>query len=115
MIMAWLPRAPISVTTPPAGTNSGVQAGSVLAVTRMSPGSRAKGSDGSRMMRARPRATPPEPAVPDSTVPAAAAWTVDAPRRVHASSGTGRVDDHEGRLEIEEGHEVLLPLPQRRR
>src|ERR1700682_4184076 len=67
---AWLIWAPTSTTTAAAGTNSGVQAGSVIGATRTSPGSSACGAEGSRMILARPVALPGQPGMPVSTVPA---------------------------------------------
>ena len=58
---------------------------SVCGATSTSPGSRSVGSVGSRITRARPVATPPDPATPVSTVPLVAfgAWEgsiLEAPR-----------------------------------
>ena len=53
-ITAWLFMAPTSTITPAAGTNRGVQDGSVFGATRMSPGSSASGSPGSSRTRAGP-------------------------------------------------------------
>ena len=61
---AWLMVPPTSTITPAAGTNSGVHDGSVMGATRMSPGSRAPGSDGSVTIRARPVAVPALPPMP---------------------------------------------------
>src|SRR5436305_7160260 len=86
-ITAWVIWAPTSTTTAAAGTNSGVQAGSVTGAISTSPGSNAKGSDGSVMIRARPVATPAQPGMPVSTVPGPTCSTVDEPRRFHVDSG----------------------------
>jgi hypothetical protein len=59
----WVIRPPTSVTSPVIATNSGVQLGSVKAVTRMSPASRSA-SAMSRMTRARPSMVPAETGKP---------------------------------------------------
>ena len=63
-ITAWLSIAPTSTTTASTGTNSGVHDGSVIGATSTSPGPMSRGSEGSSTMRARPRATPGQPAMP---------------------------------------------------
>ena len=63
-ITAWLMVAPTSTTTPAAGTNKGVQEGSVIGATSMSPGSRDSGRVGSNITRARPVTTPALPPMP---------------------------------------------------
>ena len=88
-IMAWLPMAPTFTTTAAAGTNSGTHDGSVCGAMSTSPGSRPAGSAASRITRARPVATPPEPAEPRSTVPETALSTRLSLRRViSANAGT---------------------------
>ena len=87
-ITAWLIWAPTSTTTAAAGTNSGVQAGSVMGATSTSPGWRPRGSPGSWTTRARPVATPVQPGMPTSTVPAAAGANA-ALRRGHSLGGGG--------------------------
>src|SRR3954470_6720343 len=86
-ITAWVIWAPTSTTTAAAGTNNGVHAGSVTGATRMSPGSRAVGSDGSMMMRARPVAVPAQPGIPVSTVPLATLSIPLASRRGNSDNG----------------------------
>ena len=72
-MMAWLSAAPTSTTTPAAGTNSGVQAGSVIGATRMSPYSSAEESDGSSTTQARPLTLPGQPGTPWIASPTAIA------------------------------------------
>ena len=72
--------------TASAATNSGVQDGSVMGATRTSPGPRPRGSRGSSTTRARPRATPGQPAMPVNVEPALAV-SVGASRRSHVSMG----------------------------
>ena len=61
---AWLCMAPVSQTTAAATRKSGVQLGSVIAQTRISPGSKPRGSPGSVITLAGPAATPPLTAMP---------------------------------------------------
>ena len=84
---AWLFMAPTSTITPAAGTNSGVQDGSVFGATRMSPGSSASGSPGSSRTRAVPLATPAQPGEPASTSPDTATVISAAPLRARLDSG----------------------------
>ena len=67
-MIAWLNGAPTSTTTPAAGTNSGVHAGSVIGAISTSPGSSAVGSAGSSTTRARPRDTPGQPGQPGELI-----------------------------------------------
>ena len=61
----WLLAPPISITSPPAVRNSGVQPGSVEGATRISPGS-SRAPTGSRMTRAGAVTVPAEAGVPRS-------------------------------------------------
>ena len=71
-ITEWLNGAPTSTTTPAAGINSGVQDGSVIGATRISPGSSPRGSPGSVTTRALPVTTPGLPGTPANSSPASA-------------------------------------------
>ena len=86
-MLAWLPMAPMSVTTAPAARNSGVHDGSVDSVMRMSPGSKPSGSPGSCSTRARPVTTPGEQATPVNTSPADTGPRVAMPRLGQLLSG----------------------------
>ena len=78
-----------STTTPAAGTNSGVHAGSVLGATSTSPGSSAVGSLGSRMMRARPSETPGHPGKPWMDSPPASRSACTSRRHCHVDGSDG--------------------------
>jgi len=86
-IMAWLPMAPTSTTTPADTMNNGVQEGSVCGATRISPGSKSAISDRSWITRARPRAMPAEAGAPTSTSPGVTVGAAAA--SVRSSSDTG--------------------------
>ena len=75
-ITAWLIWPPTLTTTASAGTNNGVQEGSVSGAIRISPGPRSLGSEGSVMTFAVPSATPGHPPNPFSISPglACALW-----------------------------------------
>jgi YceI-like domain len=97
-IAAWLCTAPLSQTTAAAVRKSGVQEGSVIAQTRTSPGSRPRGSFGSRMTRAGPDARPPLTAMPESREPAAGVAGSDSPRRDHVVGSGMLPSNHSGGL-----------------
>ena len=77
----WLLAPPISITSPPAVRNSGVQPGSVDGATRISPGSR-RAPTGSRMTRAGAVTVPADAGVPRS----APAWAAADPEPTASSS-----------------------------
>jgi hypothetical protein len=66
---AWLRMPPVSVTSAASDGKSGVQAGVVVAVTRMSPRSMRAKSSGPATTRAIPSATPADAAAPLSALP----------------------------------------------
>ena len=86
-MIEWLIWPPTLTTTAEAGMNNGVHAGSVNGAIKMSPASIKLGSDGSRMTRARPRATPAHPGMPWMDSPAPHTLTGASPRRGHSEIG----------------------------
>src|SRR5581483_688500 len=92
---AWLTTAPTSTTTAAAARNSGVHEGSVIGATRTSPAPRPRGSPGSVTTRARPRAVPPQPAIPCRRLPPASG-SAERPRLAHVSTGGGSPSKRKG-------------------
>ena len=85
----WLSTPPMSVTTPAASANRGVNAGVVMAATSTSPGRKAPKSCGPVRTRAGAVTRPPDPVVPRSTGPScwARAGIIPSIDRIRALSG----------------------------